>query len=153
MAYSIAPNSATFLKYKDDLINLYKRARYNELICSRLMGRAVKVESWVRGSVLLLVAFSLLTCSTSYLNPPVLTPVWAAISGIATLLAVYSLIVASSAKQFLWFGLSTRFAVLADRAEFFGIYVRNGKVTEAEFLNERQYFASQIADLLQSGGI
>lgn len=148
-----AANVANSSYYKDQLFALYQRARYNELICSSLMSEAVNIEKWVRGSVLLLVAISLLTGSTSYLNPPILTPIWAVLSALATLLAVYSLVVASGAKQFFWFGLSSRFLALAERVEFFAVYVRIGKVEEDELIAQWQSFSSQLADLLHVGGV
>ena len=97
--------TANYEEYEDKLFELYKRFRYGEIVASSLMNGAGRIERAVRTSVVGLVAISLLTGSTSFLNPPILTPLWAVLTALATLLAVYAYIVGSSAKQFAWFGL------------------------------------------------
>ena len=144
---------ADIAEHKPKLFELYTRCRYNELICDELMRGASRVENAVKWSVLGAVAISLVTGSTSYLNPPALAPAWALFSALATFLATYSLVSGTGAKRFDWFGLAVRFRALADEVEFFSEYVKLGKITEDELLTQWQTFGRRLADLLDRGGV
>jgi hypothetical protein len=147
------PRLAPFGEYKPKLFDLYTHFRYNELICHRLMSSARKVERVVKWSVVVLVAISLLTGSTSALNPRVLTPIWAVCNAIATLLAVISLILGSGEKQFSWLALSAKFSGGANEVEFFSEYVRLQRVTEDELLERWEGFGDTLEDLVNQGGL
>jgi hypothetical protein len=144
---------AKFDDYKRQLFDLYTRPRYSELICDGLMRGAVKVEKVVRWSVLILVAIALLSQATEGFYPSVLKPIGIAFDVLATLVALYSLIVASGAKQFTWFALASKFAALATEVEFFSEYVRLGKITEDELLDTWKGFSEKMGDLLDQGGV
>jgi hypothetical protein len=144
---------AEFSEYEAKLFGLYTRFRHNELICHDLMRRAGRVEWLVKATVLISVAISLLTGSTSGMNPSLLAPLWAVFGAIATLLAIYSLVVASGPKRFEWFALAARFRTLADEVEFFSEYVKLRKITEDELLVRWEYFSEKLRDLIERGGV
>jgi hypothetical protein len=96
---------------------------------------------------------SLLTGSTESLNPPLLIPIWAVFNALATILAIYSLIVGSGSKRFEWFGLAARLHTLAEEVEFFSEYVKLGKITEDELLSRWEAFSRKLADLLDRCGV
>lgn len=146
------PKIAAFDEYKDRLFDLYTRCRFHELICSKKMSRSRRINNVVKWSVLGLLGISLLTGSTSFLNPPILNPVWAVCGAIGTLLAAYSLIVASGEKEFQWLALVERFNAIGDEVEFFSLYVRLGKINEEELLSQWERFNSKIRDALGRGG-
>jgi hypothetical protein len=144
---------ASYEDNKTQLFELYRRFRYGELVAYGLMNGATRIEKTVKISVLGLLAISLLTGSTSYLNPPILSPFWAVFSALATLLAAYSLIAGSGAKQFAWFGLARKFHAVANEVEFFSRYVKLGKISEDELMKTWKQFSERLAELLSEGGI
>jgi hypothetical protein len=149
-------SNGAIAKYEEcgnELFDLYKRFRYGEIVASSLMNGAGRIEKAVRRSVLGLVAISFLTGSTSYLNPPFLSPVWAVVTALATILAVYAYIVGSSSKQFIWFSLARKFQTAATEMEFFSHYVKLGKITEDELRRTWQMFLDKLNDLLSEGGV
>jgi hypothetical protein len=117
------------------------------------MGKASNLERLVRTSALALIAVSLLTGSTSYLNPPVLNPLWAVFSALATLLAAYGYFVGSGAKQFTWFSLGQKFDPAANEVEFLSQFVKLGKIAEDELIETWKRFSGRLQELLNEGGV
>lgn len=151
---STTPQIAQIADYKSQLFDLYKRFRYNELISDHLRHDAMRIEKFVRWSVLIAVAISLMTGGeVAFARRPELAPVWAVFAALSTLLSVYSLIVSSGSKQFSWFSLSMKFRAVADDIEFFSELVKLGKITETELMTDWKRFTDRLAALLEQANV
>jgi hypothetical protein len=138
--------------HKAKLFEMYQKCRYNELASHALMGGCMRIEKAVRISTVGAIFVSLLTGAISFLNRPVLNPIWALVTVIATILSVYSLIANTSSKQFHWFSVAAGFRSQANAVEYFSELVRLGRVAEDELLKEWQRFAHAIENLLTHAG-
>jgi hypothetical protein len=145
---------ANIEEYEPELFELYKRFRYNELICDHLRHDAMRIEKWVRWSVVATVAISFLSGGeVTFLHRPGLAPLWALITALATILSIYSMIVGSGTKQFFWFSLSIKLRSGADEVEFFSRSVKLGKITEDELMVEWRRFREKLSSLLEQASL
>jgi hypothetical protein len=138
--------------HKPKLFELYQKCRFDEIASHALMAKNSRVEKLVRWTSLILILISFLTGSISYLNQPILSPVWAVVTALATVIGIYSLIIGSGAKQIHWFSVAARFRAEANEVEFFSEFVRLGKITEDELLNRWMRFSHRIEEILGSAG-
>jgi hypothetical protein len=142
-----------FREYEPNLFDLYTRFRYNELVCRRLTRKAIKLEKWVRWSVVISLAISLFTGVIPGMNQGTLNWIWASLTTFATLLTVYALIEGSGGKQFRWFQLAMRFHSSANAVEFFSVQVRRGKVNEDELAEAWGRFTRELDSLIDGAGL
>ena len=135
--------------YKTKLFDFYTKCRFNELACDDLLHKATRIERLVRWSVLILVEFII----TSVFHGPLLDIVSSVVSGLATLLAIYSLIVGSGSRQFDWFELARRFNGHAREMEFFSEEIRKGRVTEPELDEKWRQLSDDLEHTVERGRI
>jgi hypothetical protein len=141
-----------FVEYEATLFELYKRFRYNELLCGRLVRKSLRVEKWVHVSILITLAISLSTGVIPGMNQATLNWVWASFTTAATLLTIYSLMVDSSSMQFRWFQLAMRFHASSSSVEFFTLQVKRGKFNEEELTETWRDFRRELDYLIDSAG-
>jgi len=142
-----------FSEYEPRLFDMYTRFRYSELIWRRLTRKSMRLEKWVRRSVLITLAISLLTGVIPGMNQATLNWIWGSLTTAATLLTVYSLIEGSGEKQFRWFQLAMRFHSSANKVEFFSAQVKRGKVQEDELENAWNAFTQELDGLVDGAGL
>jgi hypothetical protein len=155
-ALPTAPASAAsrlFTEHEAELFELYTRFRFNELVGLHLSREAAKLEKWVRRSVVGVLAISLFTPVIPGMDQASLKWVWEFLTGLATMLGIYSMIVSSGAKQFEWFRRATRFRTWASKVESFSAQVKRGKVTEDEFDEAWNSYIHELNRLVEEGGI
>jgi len=154
----VAPHAASeraapiFHEYEPKLFELYTRFRYNELVCRRLTREAMRLENWVRWSVVIALAISLFVGIIPGMNQAKLNWIWGSLTTCATLLSVYALIDGSSEKRFRWFQLAMRFHASASKVEFFSAQVRRGKITEDELAGAWGGFTQELDSLIDGAG-
>ena len=136
--------------YKTRLFDFYTKCRFNALACDDLLHKATRIERLVRWSVLVLVAVAFIT---SIFHGPVMDIASSVISGLATLLAIYSLIVGSGSRQFDWFELARRFEGHAREMEFFSEEIRRGRVTEPELAEKWRELSDNLEQTVERGRI
>jgi hypothetical protein len=141
-----------FVEYESTLFELYKRFRYNELLCGRLMRKSLRVEKWVRVSVLITLAISLSTGVIPGMNQATLNWIWASFTTAATLLTIYSLMVGSGSMQFRWFQLAMRFHASSSSVEFFTLQVKRGKFSEDDLTETWRDFRRELDFLIDGAG-
>jgi len=117
-----------------------------------LTRKAMRLEKWVRRSVLITLAVSLFSGVIPGMTQATLNWIWGSLTTAATLLTIYSLFEGSGEKQFRWFQLAMRFRSSADQVEFFSGQVRRGKITEDELEDTWHKFRQELATLIDGAG-
>ncbi len=141
-----------FVEYEPRLFDLYTRFRYNELVCRRLTREAIRLEKWVRWSVFITLAVSLMSGVLPGMNQAKLNWIWGSLTTAATLLTLYSLAEGSGEKQFRWFQIAMRFHSTANKVEFFSAQVKRGKIREDELEESWNGFTRELELLIDSAG-
>lgn len=147
------PSSPIFSRYEKNLFELYTRFRYHELVCRRLMRKAANLERWVRRSVFITLAVSLLSGVIPGMNQATLNWIWGSLTTAATLMTLYSLSEGSGEKQYSWSQLAMRFHSSSSQVEFFSDQVRRGKFTEDELAETWHAFRIELDNLVAGAGM